>query len=52
MGADGILLDAGKIIQESTERKDLNINFKGSRMAMIGNGNTCAFRAQAIRFRK
>jgi hypothetical protein len=52
MGADGILLDAGKIGQENTERKDVNINFKGGWMALIGNGNTCAFRAQAIRFKQ
>jgi hypothetical protein len=52
MGADGILLNPGKISQENANQQSQNINVKWGWMALVGNGSTCAFRAQAIRFKK
>lgn len=51
MGADGILLNPGKVSGESVEKPSENINFKMGWMAMIGNSGACAYRAQAIRFK-
>ena len=49
MGADGIILNPKRISTEQAASGQ-NINVKWGWMAMIGNGNNCAFRAQAIRF--
>ena len=53
MGADGIILNASKVSQETLEpnSQKLNINIsEGLIGEMIGNGNKRAFRAQAIQF--
>jgi hypothetical protein len=52
MGADGIILNPGKISQGDADKKSENINVKWGWMALIGNSSQCAFRAQAIRFTK
>jgi len=52
MGADAILLNPGKISQNDPNATSQNINVRWGWAAMIGNGDHCAFRAQAIRFKK
>ena len=50
MGADAVLLDGKRISQEVTAKPSENINVKWGWMTLIGNGNTVAFRSQAIRY--
>ena len=53
MGADGIILNASKVSQETltANNQKLNVNVTTGLIGeMIGNGNQRAFRAQAIQF--
>jgi len=53
MGADGILLNAAQIGQETVDpnRQKFNVNVTTGLIGeMIGNGNKRAYRAQAIEF--
>ena len=49
LGGDGIILNPKRVSGEHTSNAH-NINVQWGWMAMIGNGNNCAFRAQVIRF--
>jgi hypothetical protein len=51
MGADGIILNPPSIGQETVSGGNQNINVKFGWMALIGNGDQRAFRAQAIKFK-
>src|SRR5947208_17123315 len=50
MGADGLLLSPAKIGAEDVNGQRIDVRFGW--MAMIGNGNQRAYRAQAIRFKE
>jgi hypothetical protein len=50
LGADAIILNPNKISGETLSNGANNINVKWGWMALIGNGNNAAYRAQAIEY--
>jgi hypothetical protein len=49
MGADGIILNPPRVGHEDVTGQRMNVQIGWA--ALIGNGDQCAYRAQAIKFK-